>query len=196
MRGVKLNLTGKRFGKLIVLGEIPERRKGYVCWLVQCDCGSPQKVYSTAALTSRSIKPTRSCGCLWKKPLGESAKHRVWLTYKRNAKKSNRLWELTIDQFTTLTQNTCYYCGRLPSGICGGKDINGPYIYNGIDRINNDQGYTSGNVLSCCKICNWAKGKMAYSDFMSYIQQLTNYHNEKGTFTPITRNQAKAAVSR
>jgi hypothetical protein len=196
MKGKKLDLTGKRFGKLVVLDEVPERRKGYVCWRVQCDCGSPEKVYSTAALTSRSIKPTRSCGCLWKKPFGESAKHRLLRRYQRNARTKNRAWKLTDEHFFTLTKSNCHYCGCAPAGVLQNKETNGPYVYNGIDRKDDAEGYFPENVVPCCRPCNWAKRCMSYAEFMAYIRQLVHYHNEKGTFTPLFRNQVLAAASR
>lgn len=60
------DLTGKRFGKLVVLECIPEvyqltgRRKNRAShWLCQCDCGN-QKVVSSGELRSGA---TQTCGC-------------------------------------------------------------------------------------------------------------------------------------
>jgi len=44
-----------------------------------------------------------------------------------------------------------------------------------------------GNVVTCCKTCNWAKRELSYTEFMDYLQQLIHYHNEKGTFIPLFR---------
>lgn len=54
------DLTGKRFGKLVVLrlGEKRSGRKTY--WLCQCDCGNLKEVRSDG------LKVIRSCGCLKK----------------------------------------------------------------------------------------------------------------------------------
>lgn len=54
-----LDLTGKRFGKLIALSRVPSRN-GKTYWLCQCDCGN-QKEVQTNHLTNGSIQ---SCGCL------------------------------------------------------------------------------------------------------------------------------------
>jgi hypothetical protein len=35
-----LELTGLRFGRLVVIYQESERRDGDVCWLCQCDCGN------------------------------------------------------------------------------------------------------------------------------------------------------------
>ncbi len=58
------DLTGRRFGLLVVQGLSPRRwGKQHRLWVCQCDCGSPAKEILGFALL-RSIKPTRSCGCL------------------------------------------------------------------------------------------------------------------------------------
>jgi hypothetical protein len=61
--GKFIDITGQRFGKLIVL-EKAERPQGYtnksLYWLCQCDCGK-QKIVSSSALHSGHVK---SCGCL------------------------------------------------------------------------------------------------------------------------------------
>jgi hypothetical protein len=194
MRGVKTDLTGQRFGKLVVIGKSNERKRGYAVWRVKCDCGN-ESTFTTNSLC-RKVKPTRSCGCLWKKPVGESSKHRVWLGYQRNAKKRNHVWDLTKAQFEELIQANCHYCGRPPSNISNDKEANGFYVYNGIDRKDDSQGYVWGNVVPCCRPCNWAKRHMSYVEFMGYIQQIVNYHNEKGTFVPIVRKVLMAAFSR
>lgn len=59
-----IDLTGKRFGRLVVLGYAGrERSRGghsRSMWYCECDCGEP-KTLSTGNLTSGN---TRSCGCL------------------------------------------------------------------------------------------------------------------------------------
>lgn len=60
--GIKKDLTGQKFGKLLVLNEIPfEERKNpkQVEWLCQCDCGNKTRVI-TSYLNSGH---TKSCGC-------------------------------------------------------------------------------------------------------------------------------------
>ena len=57
-----INLTGQRFGKLIVLYEIPERKFGHVYWHCKCDCGNELDVYGYHL----RIGKTKSCGCLQK----------------------------------------------------------------------------------------------------------------------------------
>ena len=55
------DLTGKRFGRLIVI-EMEKQRisKNDIHWLCKCDCGK-QKFVTTGHLTSGTVK---SCGCI------------------------------------------------------------------------------------------------------------------------------------
>jgi hypothetical protein len=53
------NLTGKRFGKLIVIKHLGFIKKNRSIWLCKCDCGK-EKIVSTDNLTSHT---TVSCGC-------------------------------------------------------------------------------------------------------------------------------------
>jgi hypothetical protein len=56
----KKNEIGKRYGKLLVVGESPNRHYGYICWYCKCDCGNEKEVDSRAL--RRGL--VKSCGCL------------------------------------------------------------------------------------------------------------------------------------
>lgn len=59
------HLEGQKFGRLLVLEEIPERRNKQIYWKCQCDCGKICEV-NGALLKSGN---TQSCGCLHKEQL-------------------------------------------------------------------------------------------------------------------------------
>jgi len=61
---------------------------------------------------------------------------------------------LTKEQFDTITSQECYYCGK-----------EGP---NGIDRVNNTQGYKVENCVAACKHCNYVKGDLSLEDFNTW----------------------------
>jgi len=66
--------------------------------------------------------------------------------------------EFTIDKeyFTTETNKPCYLCGKKPDDL----------HKNGLDRFDNDKGYTEDNVKSCCGNCNYLKRTYVYKDFI------------------------------
>src|SRR5205823_10661195 len=58
--------------------------------------------------------------------------------YKWGAKKRGLLWELNPDDLEMLFKGNCHYCGSPPSKIKDGhKRGDDPYLYNGIDRMDN-----------------------------------------------------------
>jgi len=52
---------------------------------------------------------------------------------------------------------------------CGFR-INNPR--DGIDRIENDRGYETDNVVPCCGRCNKAKGTILLSDFLEMVAKI------------------------
>lgn len=72
MRGHQAeDLTGKKFGKLVVIGRAPNlpSRPREPRWYCQCDCGSSVKIVRGGHLRSGAII---SCGCVGKKRLADS----------------------------------------------------------------------------------------------------------------------------
>ena len=59
---MRRDLTGMRFGKLVVLRVDEERTKdGKVYWICRCDCGNIASVQSTSL--TRKTNGVKSCGC-------------------------------------------------------------------------------------------------------------------------------------
>jgi len=93
-------------------------------------------------------------------------------SYRSGALRRGHEWGLTDDEFDQLTSAACFYCDALPSTVFRSGKNNGEFVYNGIDRVNNRRGYVPGNVVSCCKLCNLAKGRLSYADFIEWILRL------------------------
>lgn len=179
---------GDVFGRLTVVeyANIQHRTRYYKC---VCVCGNVVTIRGV----SLTIGATTSCGCyareLSRQKLlnnnytrledGVSQRNQVILTYKINAKRRNLLYNLTIEEFEQLTLSNCHYCGNKPSSIRKDKRSDSIfYIYNGIDRIDNTKGYIVENVVTCCKICNYAKGTMSYNDFIAYLERIKVFRND------------------
>jgi len=86
--------------------------------------------------------------------------------YKNRAKRLGIYWDTTIDQtILQMLQQKCYYC----NGITKTKN------HNGIDRINNRQGYVVDNIKPCCNICNIMKGCLDLSVFLLRIEHILSF---------------------
>lgn len=104
-------------------------------------------------------------------PLGEAGFNEVLRNYQRHARDRGLAWQLTREQFRTLTQQPCHYCGLLPSQILSRTKYNGVYIHTGVDRASNRHGYTPDNCVPCCTVCNRAKMAQTVAEFEKWIRQ-------------------------
>lgn len=59
-KGIIIDLSGQRFGRLTAVRSTDEQRHGVVVWECKCDCGN------TTCVNGKSLRSgnTRSCGCL------------------------------------------------------------------------------------------------------------------------------------
>lgn len=97
-------------------------------------------------------------------------------TYKRDAAYKSRVFELTLEECEVLFCDKCYYCGE-------SSDIN--VKLNGIDRKNNDIGYTKENTVSSCETCNMIKGEHNDDTFIKICEHiLTNLKIIDGNLYP------------
>lgn len=93
--------------------------------------------------------------------------------YTRRAEKKDREFSLTAEQFIDIIKQDCHYCGEEPNKIIPRKSYT--LIYNGIDRKDNNEGYTILNSLPCCTDCNFAKGGMSYEKFVDWLERSAKF---------------------
>ena len=88
--------------------------------------------------------------------------------------KRNLTCNIQLNNLLILFKKNCHYCGSEPSNIYHYKNKYNKYdfLYNGLDRIDSNKGYTIDNVVSCCKKCNIAKSSMEYDEFINYIKEV------------------------
>ena len=189
-----IDLTGKRFGRWLVIERAENADYGGTQWKCLCDCGKEKIVYGGSL--RRGI--SRSCGCLQKEEFAISCKKQFtgkepWnkgkvifalrkgkegflnVYYKKYmwaAKDRNIEFLLSKNDFVFLVESPCYYCGEID--IRFGRQIKEKFSINvnGIDRVNNKMGYTAENCVSCCESCNRAKRMMSLKEFMFWIEKV------------------------
>ena len=178
------DLAGQKFGRLTVVSRVLTEKRN-TRWLCQCECGV-FKVVTTGHLSNST---TRSCGCLardmsrlreQKDPALVNMNYLIG-HYKRSAAMRFLEFSLNNDECAELFSGTCHYCGVLPFGSVAchknplGEGRQYKLLYNGIDRIDSEFGYTAENCVSCCKICNYAKRDMSYDDFLAWVNLIASY---------------------
>lgn len=174
---------GTKRNHLVFIEELPEQNKpGIYMVRCLCDCGQETITRKGAFLQGT----TKSCGCAQKVAaakscvkkrigFGESNMKAVFKHYARGAVTRKLKFDLTLDQFKYLTQQPCSYCGSLPAQVYATKSHYGEFVYNGIDRINNDYGYIRGNVCPCCGVCNKAKGRLTRKEFLEMAFKIATH---------------------
>jgi hypothetical protein len=70
--------------------------------------------------------------------------------------------DLMVGELKELYGASCFYCGRAP-------EENSSW---GIDRLHNNIGYHYDNCVSCCAMCNRAKGTTGFEEFVQHIQKI------------------------
>jgi len=177
----------KKIGRLTPIKPLDKRLHKRIVWLFKCDCGEIVEAPATDVLRKRKL----SCGCLQKehmkncgkrlrsfntKPDNEGPINKLFGRYKREALKRKYEWFLTIDEFKELIIKKCYYCNSEPKTelcIARTKTVENTIIYNGIDRKDNNIGYTRDNCIPACTICNRMKMNLDYSKFLEKIQEIS-----------------------
>jgi hypothetical protein len=84
----------------------------------------------------------------------------------------NLEFNLSVIEAARMILAPCFYCGHTPDIL-----DTSPNPYNGIDRVDSNQGYTHTNVVSACYQCNMAKHIMSQDDFFSLVKRIYTKQN-------------------
>lgn len=173
----RIDLTGKEFGRLLVLGEyLWNKQVGHGSYLCRCACGKELRVVACNLTTGN----TTSCGCtMYDRVSGANS---PWFTggklaaeYRRQrsgAKRRELEFTLTLDEVEAIFGQDCHYCGAAPTP--DQREL----VRNGIDRMDSSKGYTLSNTVPCCFTCNHIKQDVPYNKFVEQIEKI--YTHLKG----------------
>ena len=142
-----LNITGQRFGRLVVLERQGVNRHRKVLWFAQCDCGKTIVVRTNSLVSGN----TRSCGCLQRDVAvanatthgqADTPTYRAWQTmHDRCGNPKNKQYPryggrgIGIDDPRWFSfQNFFDEMGKKPPGC-------------DLHRVENDKGYSKANCV-------------------------------------------------
>lgn len=89
--------------------------------------------------------------------------------YKARAKRKETVFTITKEEGHKLMTEKCFYCGKQ-----GTVDDS-----NGIDRWQNEEGYTLNNSVPCCWPCNRAKSVGTAEEFIELCRKVTKEWENK-----------------
>jgi hypothetical protein len=190
MRKATKDLTGQTFGRLVVIRRANNRVRpsgtSAVYYECKCQCGTTKDISSNSLRTGDS----KSCGCYHRDRLkNQPSRHRgeqgafsqklMFKRYQESAALKKQGFHLSWEQFKHLTERPCYYCGDAAGNVYGAKRGEwSAFKGNGVDRFDNNKGYTAENCVSCCKRCNFFKVAMDGDAFIDLCKTITSHIND------------------
>lgn len=198
------NIIGRTYGWITVLAYGREKKwrgKIFRQWRCKCICG--KELYASLTELQKRLK---SCGCGkknnrhdYQRPDARSMSIKtLFQIYRNKAKARGIAFHLNLNQFSDAILDKCYYCGSEPfekfnvfinkaTGKVGKRRTHGMsriedawITWNGIDRIDSSGAYAIGNIVPCCKWCNFAKNDQAVEDFIKWAFRVRTFQRSKG----------------
>lgn len=152
------DIIGQKFGKLTAIKFLFTKKTGKsgknAYWGCVCSCGN----FHIASGYGLRYGQVTSCGCAYRdmglrmiKPNNAHSKNTLYNLYIQRCKK-RKINLMSKNDLLNIVINPCYYC-NLDYSI-NKKQKHTEFKCNGLDRIDNNEGYELNNVLPCCQYCN------------------------------------------
>jgi hypothetical protein len=167
---VTIDLTGRQIDQwAVVRSKFRTRNNGRheTMWLCLCSCGNTKWVAAHSLLSGQSTRCRRHAHPE-RRTVGQAFQE-VFEKYKRDAVRRGYCFSLTKHQVINIMQQSCFYCGKEPSNVATARHKTDPerFVYSGIDRRNNNAGYTPDNCVPCCCTCNRSKLALSAEEFIT-----------------------------
>jgi hypothetical protein len=185
---------GDVYGNFTVISDVPERTE-YISkktgkktvratWLCKCKCENIVRRTTTDLITKRGTKQCPTCAY---KQRPQSTERRTDIERLYNLSIQSRvkhskgriLNNLSLEDFSKLIIQKCYYCGEPPKQVTYDKNKivkDRTFMKNGIDRIDSNGNYDIHNCVPCCKTCNIMKSSLTKNDFINHIEKIYNFN--------------------
>lgn len=182
------DLTGQKFGNLLVLRRCGISKDRHARWECVCDCGNTHTAKGRALTTGntqrcpscrlvrlakKNASRTPTMKALMNSDPSQSRNYteqkkvsfrEIYRRYRGGAQRRDIEWGLSQEEVSILVVSDCHYCGA--------DYRENPMRCNGIDRLDSNSGYTAENCVPCCTRCNYFKGSLSYHAFIGFIERI------------------------
>lgn len=178
-RGTRLDLTGKRFGKLLVEKVHPLAKDGDT-WITTCDCGRQYKCRGHN-LVHEIVTQCRECSC--PTLIVDGIPRCVWSDLVRSARKRGIELGVTVhdlaEQFK-LQAGRCALSG-VPVGFAPTRreHVRLRLSTASLDRKDSNRGYEPGNIQWVHKTVNFMKQTLTDEDFIRWCNTISRHNAHK-----------------
>jgi hypothetical protein len=176
----KIDLMGKRFGKLKVISENGLSNKQQALWKCKCDCGNIILTRSHYLIQGRKTH----CGCIKKKYNNRKIiflnntkiSYSFWKGLKYGAKYRNFEFNITPEYIWKLFKNQKELCA-----LTGNEIYLLPYYTRtaSLDRINSNIGYVEGNLQWVHVKVNMLKMNFSEDDLIHWCKKIYEHNIKK-----------------
>jgi hypothetical protein len=165
------DLTGERFGRLLVEGKGGYNKHHQLYWRCECECGKRKEVLGSLLRNSM----TQSCGCLQKESISK-------VNFKHGMAKSN-IWSIhrsMMDRCYSPNNKAYKHYGARGISVCDRwhdfesffKDMGNKPDGMSLERVNNNGNYSPDNVI-------WADSKTQANNRTNSV--MLTYNNRTQT---------------
>jgi len=170
--------NGQTYGKWTVIREYSRKSSKNRNWyhLCQCECGNHQHVLGG------NLKMGKSNQCMKCSVESEDTlQNKIFRAYKSSAKDRGHSFDLDLTYFLKEIDKPCHYCGaknsRTTSTYHKDESKRRHLLSNGLDRVDNNIGYTEENCVPCCTTCNSMKMCLGKDEFLTHIQKIYDFNH-------------------
>ncbi len=167
------NFSGIKFGKITVISSNDDGT-----WNCECDCGNKNIIKTHHKVGDAINRGSESYCSMCFGPgnltsILDKILRDVTKSYKSGALNRGLDFNLTSDEIKFIIFSPCLYCGFEKD-----KEHKGQF-YCGIDRVDNNLGYTIANSVACCTTCNFAKRNLTQASWESWLGRIVHFRNSK-----------------
>ena len=172
------DLTGQRFGHLLVVNRAKNNEHDKVCWNCICDCG--KKIVVQGSRLTYKKRPMTHCGCLTSQHRkdalkGNNATHGLSKTPKYHAERDHRrrIKIRNINPSSNLSYAETFKIARPKLDYCVYCGSTEKLTIDHIIPINKGGNQDFKNLIRACKSCNASKNDSFFIDWYIKSKRVT-----------------------